>query len=1038
MILFGHKIGTPVYVPDTAWLRHGPFAMWLVKASRPRTIVELGSHHGYSYFTFCQAVREAGLPTRCFAVDTWQGDEHAGFYDNDVFKAVEEHNRRYSDFSTLLRKTFAEALGDIEDGSVDLLHVDGRHYYGDVKEDFESWSAKLSDRAIVLFHDTDVRERGFGVWEYWEELTRQHPGFNFPFQHGLGVLFWGRALGDEMQKFRDSVNSEFGRDTLVSLFGALGEDLANRSVLPDSAPLALVATGRPGPVPVQAPPPAAPADPAAQECARHWLRLGRDRFAASQTAEAHAAFSMALNCAPGLSETHALLANTWLLFGAPHLATHHAQVALAGVPDNADALLALAGAARLIDRPDLADRATRALSTAPGLALLHDLLRISDAIDAEDYEVALYHLAEIHEADPDNVQCRELFLKGFHKFMDAGERYLEFIDGLGLLFPPEQDAADVMRAGPDAASIDIVIPVHNALDDLSACLASVERWWSRAIGQIILVDDASDGETADWLDRYAAAHPCVRLIRQTTNGGFTASVVAGLAESGAAFALLLNSDTIVTPGWIDRLWHALTRRPTTALAGPLSNNAYMQTVTLDPTIPQVRSLPQSVREPDPDTAAAVTLLNSRGVCPRVPLLSGFCLMLRREAYDLAGGLDVATFPQGYWEMQDLCLRLIDLGYDAVLADDSYVHHKGSQSIGTDRRADLLRQGRHRMNERHSALRLLAAEAISLCDPEIFHHRRGWFDFGYGRLAMRGGSAAPEARVLSGTRRPLHVARELRFDPAGQEVCLFVTYAPLGQISDYTRHYMDALRAEGVRVIACHIVHSLDIVQATTLLDAADATVLRLDGGYDFAAWADVLTVHPQLWQADRLYFLNDSIIGPFGGLGPVLDGIRSRNAGFFALSECTNTGYHAQSFFFGWNRTNLQSAALRAFWDGVVVERDKTRVVLEYEYRIAPLSSDLPDASQQIVFGMETALGARPGLISCINPTHHAWRRLLEIGFPFVKTDLLRDGVFNIDTDGWEAVCADHGADLGAMHRHIERSRVQRLHFGPHLRWETL
>lgn len=977
------------------------------------------------------------MPTKCFAIDAWQGEEHEGFNENDVFNAVDEHNRRYADFSVLLRKTFAEALEDIEDGSVDLLHVDGRHYYDGIKGDFESWSSKLSDRAIVLFHGTEVDEHGFGIWKYWKELTRKYSGVNFPFQQGLGVLFWGRALEDEMRQFQDSVNSEFGRDTLVSLFEALGELLANRPVPPGSTPLALVAGRRTGTVPLQALPPAAPDDPAAQERARDWLRLGRDRFAASRPAEAHAAFSMALNCAPGLSETHALLANTWLLFGAPHMAAHHAQVALVDAPDNADALLALAGAARRIDRLDLADQATRALSNAPGLAQLYDLLHISDAIDAEDYEVALYRLAEIHEADPENVQCKELFLRGFRKFMDSGDRYLEFIDGLGLLFPHEQDPTDVMQAGPDAASIDIVIPVHNALDDLSACLASVERWWSRAIGHIILVDDASDEETAAWLDRYAAAHPCVHLIRQTTNGGFTASVVAGLAVSSAAFALLLNSDTIVTPGWIDRLWLALTRRPTTALAGPLSNNAYMQTVTLDPTVPEVRNFPQSVREPDPDTAAAVTLLNSRGVCPLVPLLSGFCLMLRRDAYDQAGGLDAATFPQGYWEVQDLCLRLIDLGYDAVLADDSYVHHKGSQSIGSDRRVGLLRQGRRRMNERHSALRLLAAEAISLCNPEIVHHRREWFDFGYRQLAVHGVAAAQEARVFSGTRRKLHVARGLQFDPAGQEVCLFVTYSPLGQISEYTRHYMTTLRAEGVRVIACHIVHNLDIVPATTLLDAADATVMRLDGGYDFAAWADVLTIYPQIMQAARLYFANDSVIGPFGGLGTVLKGIRERNAGFFALSECTRSAYHAQSFFFGWNRTNLQSAALHAFWNDVVVERDKTRVVLEYEYRIAPLSNKLPDPSQQIVFSMETTLGARPGQISSINLTHHAWRRLLEIGFPFVKTDLLRDGVFNIDTDSWEAECDQHGADIVAMHRHIERSRVQRMHFGPHLCWDT-
>lgn len=181
-------IPSPSYVPVTAWLRHGPFAMWLVKAARPRRIVELGTHYGYSHFAFCQAVREAGLTTECIAVDTWKGDDHAGHYGEEVYQAVLRENERYSAFSTLLRKTFAEALDDVADGSVDLLHVDGRHLYEDVKGDFESWIPKLAENAIVLFHDTMVEERGFGVWKYWAEISQQNETFNFTYQHGLGVL----------------------------------------------------------------------------------------------------------------------------------------------------------------------------------------------------------------------------------------------------------------------------------------------------------------------------------------------------------------------------------------------------------------------------------------------------------------------------------------------------------------------------------------------------------------------------------------------------------------------------------------------------------------------------------------------------------------------------------------------------------------------------------------------------------------------------------------------------------------------------------
>jgi len=186
-----HDINEPSYLPLTAWAEHGPFAMWLVQALQPKRIVELGTHYGYSYFAMCQAVKQAKLSTDCFAVDTWAGDEHAGLYSEDVFDCVRAENNQYADFSTLLRKTFAEALNDIEDGSIDLLHLDGRHFYEDVKHDFENWVPKLSKRAVVLFHDTVVQERGFGVYKYWAEISDSYPSFNFTHCHGLGVLLWG-------------------------------------------------------------------------------------------------------------------------------------------------------------------------------------------------------------------------------------------------------------------------------------------------------------------------------------------------------------------------------------------------------------------------------------------------------------------------------------------------------------------------------------------------------------------------------------------------------------------------------------------------------------------------------------------------------------------------------------------------------------------------------------------------------------------------------------------------------------------------------
>lgn len=183
---------SPAFRPESAWVDHGPFAFWLIRALRPRTLVELGTHGGYSYFAFCQAVESLGLDTRCFAIDTWKGDEHAGFYSEDFFNRVSDHNAaHYAAFSRLVRATFDEALGHFSDGSIDLLHIDGRHFYDDVKHDFESWKPKLSNRAVVLFHDTNVRERDFGVFRLWESLRDTAPSFEFFHGHGLGVLALG-------------------------------------------------------------------------------------------------------------------------------------------------------------------------------------------------------------------------------------------------------------------------------------------------------------------------------------------------------------------------------------------------------------------------------------------------------------------------------------------------------------------------------------------------------------------------------------------------------------------------------------------------------------------------------------------------------------------------------------------------------------------------------------------------------------------------------------------------------------------------------
>lgn len=218
---------TPRKLPHSAWLGHIPFASWLLELLRPQHIVELGTHNGASFLAFCQAVEAQQISARVFAVDTWQGDEHAGFYDDEIYAELRDYQQRhYAGISEMMRMRFDQALEYFADGSIDLLHIDGLHTYEAVREDFETWRSKLSPRAVVLFHDSCVRERGFGVWQYWSEISTQFPSFEFSHTHGLGVLLVGEEQPQALLQLAEA-SREGGFAPINGLFDALGRNIKN-------------------------------------------------------------------------------------------------------------------------------------------------------------------------------------------------------------------------------------------------------------------------------------------------------------------------------------------------------------------------------------------------------------------------------------------------------------------------------------------------------------------------------------------------------------------------------------------------------------------------------------------------------------------------------------------------------------------------------------------------------------------------------------------------------------------------------------------
>ena len=183
----------PRWMVTSVWVDHAPFGYDLVNAVKPRLMVELGTYRGMSYFTFCQSVKDHGLDTLAYAVDTWQGDAHVEAqvaYDEKAYDMVAAHNREhYSGFSYLMRMTFNEALNTFGNETIDLLHIDGYHTYDAVSEDFNNWLPKVAPGGVILFHDITARTKSdFGVWKLWDEVSPHYESFAFYHGYGLGVI----------------------------------------------------------------------------------------------------------------------------------------------------------------------------------------------------------------------------------------------------------------------------------------------------------------------------------------------------------------------------------------------------------------------------------------------------------------------------------------------------------------------------------------------------------------------------------------------------------------------------------------------------------------------------------------------------------------------------------------------------------------------------------------------------------------------------------------------------------------------------------
>lgn len=211
----------------------------------------------------------------------------------------------------------------------------------------------------------------------------------------------------------------------------------------------------------------------------------------------------------------------------------------------------------------------------------------------------------------------------------------------------------------------IIIPAFNQLDYCRQCVASV-RANTPEPHRLVLVDNGS----TDGVGAFFDSVPGAVVVHTGENLGFSGGVNRGLAHRGGGHALLLNSDTIVPPGWLGRMLRAFDHADDIGMVGPRSN-----------CVSGYQEIPGLAFQHEAEIAAYADALHARegGRVTEISRLVGFCLLIRDRVVDAVGGFD-ERFGIGNFEDDDYGLRVIQAGYRLCVAEGAFVFHYGSRTF----------------------------------------------------------------------------------------------------------------------------------------------------------------------------------------------------------------------------------------------------------------------------------------------------------------------------------------------------------------------
>lgn len=874
----------PLRIAESGWLEHVPFGLAVIDLARPRVLVELGTHNGVSYCAFCQAVRELSLDTRCYAIDTWQGDPQSGFYGAEVLTRLREHHDPlYGNFSTLVQSTFDEALEHFADGSIDLLHIDGYHTYDAVKHDWQRWLPKMSERGIVLLHDINVREGDFGVWKLWEELAASYRTVEFTHGHGLGVVLVGDEVPGPMVDFVDTASRDGTR--VREYFYQLGQRVtlhqerqriaAEMTMHVQESERAIHALTE-----------------QAGDAQRYAAQLvdqleNRNR----ETADLLTQIQVQDDHARGLvaqieaKDQHARelvaqfeAANRRNAELESHVARLQAQIDEASASEHEHDAVEHTLEAQLREKETVARK------------LVADLHQREREIESLTEQIATWnqHWAGVQQSlawslverlralrqvfAPRNSKRERIWLAAWRRSggvrttrnrndqtavtengtsitrdealttpadpsvsIEPTRDSIAGVQGLDKLADAKLRAflgqrENMVFPWVEEPRVSIVIPLWNKAQFTYMTLESLLATQGRVSFEVVLVDNGSTDETPLLLQRLDG----VRIHVHSSNLGFGEACNHGARMARGEYVCFLNSDTVVTAGWLDALVQAAEQHPRCGAVGARLILSDMRLQEAGSIVWEDGSTSGYGRDSNP-FAPEYSYLREVDYC------SAACLLVRKDLFQAVGGFD-ARYAPAYYEDADLCLSLKESGYVTLYAPTAVVLHL--EHASSDRTHAIALQLRHRRIFADKWAEQLRGRGLP--SPRTELARR---DARSGQRVLMLDDRVPDHRIGSGFPRTRALVEAL------VQAGYVVTYLPATDPRSYEPATSE-LQAVGVEVL-----HGVTDVPAKVRERAVISDAVIVSRPHNAALMEIVQQVNPQaalIYDAEAIFALREA------------------------------------------------------------------------------------------------------------------------------------------------------------------------------------